>query len=140
MSRNQFLTQRWSNSWQTILLFIGMLAVMLGLGYSLMGVEGLVWAAILGCIALYMSMRVPVHIIMRFQGARAMHYYEAPELFQLVEHLAKKANLASTPALYYLPTNVMNAFAAGSKKESAIAITRGLLAQLSARIKRRDGT
>jgi heat shock protein HtpX len=131
--KEQFLVQRAQNYWQTIFLFTGMLALMLGLGYSIFGVEGLVWAAIIGGFGLYMSTQVPTKMIMRMQGGRLLQAYEAPDLIRITEQLARRAELSHIPQLYYVPSNIMNAFTTGGKKDAGIAITRGLLEQLDIR-------
>ncbi|MCI5082964.1 MAG: zinc metalloprotease HtpX [Saprospiraceae bacterium] len=131
--RQQFLVQRIKNYWHTAFLFIGMLAIMLLLGYSLFGVEGLIWSGLLGAFGLYMSTQIPAKAIMRMQGGRALRYYEAPELSRVTEQLAKRAGLEEVPQLYYLPSNMMNAFTTGGKQDAAIAISRGLLEQLNFR-------
>jgi heat shock protein HtpX len=47
--------------------------------------------------------------------------------------LAERAGLPAVPALYYLPSPVINAFTVGSAGSSAIALTDGLLRHLSPR-------
>ncbi|MGH8738664.1 MAG: zinc metalloprotease HtpX [Burkholderiales bacterium] len=54
-------------------------------------------------------------------------------MYRLVALLAQRAGLARTPRLYRVPAPVLNAFAAGSHENPAIALTDGLLAGLEPR-------
>ena len=47
--------------------------------------------------------------------------------------LAERASLPGTPVLYYVPSRLINAFAVGNAKRSAIALTDGLLRNLPRR-------
>jgi heat shock protein HtpX len=58
---------------------------------------------------------------------------QAPELFRLLQILAARAGLRRLPLLFYLPSNVMNAFTIGSPASSAIGLSDGLLRRLDMR-------
>jgi heat shock protein HtpX len=68
---------------------------------------------------------------MRLFRARPLSPHEAPALIQLVESLARRAGLADTPRLYYLPSDVMNAFTSGTRRNAAIALSDGLLRRMA---------
>ncbi len=56
---------------------------------------------------------------------------EAPELYQIVRNLARKANLPM-PKVYIIPDHVPNAFATGRDYEhAAVAVTEGILELLT---------
>lgn len=131
MSEERINQQKNRNFWQTAALFIGMLALMLGLGYSLLGITGLIWAGILGLFTLGMSTQVSAKMIMRMQGASPIDYWRAPELLNMLERLARQAQLPKAPALYLIPSRQLNAFATGSKQDPAIALTQGMLYTLN---------
>jgi heat shock protein HtpX len=69
-------------------------------------------------------------LAMRIYHARPLTSAEAPALVQTLEVLSHRADLAPPPKLYYLPSDVMNAFTAGTRKASAIALSDGLIRRL----------
>jgi heat shock protein HtpX len=69
-------------------------------------------------------------LAMRIFRARPLAPQEAPALAQLIEELARRADMPQPPRLYYLQSDVMNAFTAGTPKESAIALSDGLIRRL----------
>lgn len=58
---------------------------------------------------------------------------QAPELYQLLHRLAERAGLTHLPLLFYLPSDVMNAFTTGTPREAAIGLSDGLLRRLERR-------
>ena len=133
MSKNKIFFQKIANFGRTAALIAGMLALMAALGYSLFGATGLIWAGAIGLIGLVGSTQIPSQLIMRMQGGRPLKNYEAPNLAGILRQLSERAGLRQPPQLYYIPNGVLNAFAAGSKEDPAIAITHGLLSRLSLR-------
>ncbi len=133
MSEAQIFSQKTKNFLRTAALFTGMLVLMLGLGYSLLGTTGLVYAGVFSLFTLLMSTRVSSQMIMRFQGGRPLRQTEAPQLTHLINRLAQRAGLDKAPQLYYVPNGTLNAFATGSRRDPAIAITHGLLSRMDLR-------
>jgi heat shock protein HtpX len=130
MSTNQ---HKINNFFRSAGLFLGMLGLMLALGYTFLGTTGLVYAGVFSVLALVMSSRVSSQMIMRFQGGRLLQPHEAPQLTRLMERLAQRAQLDKVPKLYYIPNGTLNAFATGHKGDPAIAITHGLLSRMDLR-------
>ena len=58
---------------------------------------------------------------------------QAPELYQMLQQLAARAGLKHLPVLFYLPSDVMNAFTTGTPREAAIGLSDGLLRRLERR-------
>ncbi len=121
------------NLLHTILLFTGMIGLLALLGLSLAGVNGLVWASLLGGLFLLFSQHASPYLMLRLVKARPLAVQEAPGLYQLIETLARRADLPKMPRLYYVPDRMMNAFAVGRRDEAAIGLTEGLLRHLSRR-------
>ncbi|HHL40110.1 MAG TPA: Zn-dependent protease [Deltaproteobacteria bacterium] len=65
--------------------------------------------------------------------ARPITPAQAPRLYEAVEELSRRAALPAAPLLYYAPTPVVNAFAVGTRRNPAIALTDGLLRTLTLR-------
>lgn len=64
-------------------------------------------------------------------GAREVSRYEAPRLYQMVAHLAQRANLPM-PRVYLIDSAAPNAFATGrDPQHGAVAVTTGLLHMLN---------
>jgi heat shock protein HtpX len=133
MNQNQIMRNRLTNLLHTILLFAGMIGLLALLGLSLAGVNGLVWASLLGGLFLLFSQHASPYLMLRLVKARPLAVQEAPGLYQLIETLAHRADLPRMPRLYYIPDRMMNAFAVGSRDEAAIGLTEGLLRHLDKR-------
>lgn len=113
---------------------IGAMVVLMGLlGWVFAGGTGLVWAIALGAILTGISPRISAPWVMRMFRARPLSVQEAPSLYRMLKDLAQRAGLERLPALYYIPNQMANAFATGHRSQPAIAVSEGLLRQLSNR-------
>jgi heat shock protein HtpX len=129
----QWLRHRWQNRLQTVFLlgFLGCYTVLLG--WLIWGSSALVW---LPAIAVVLFLFVPIqspHLLLKLHGGRLLTRRQVPQLYQLVEKLAQRAELESSPSLYILPMRQPNAMAVGSREEPSLAISEGLLRMLSQR-------
>jgi heat shock protein HtpX len=116
---------------QTAILAAGMLALLLWTGWQIFGVGGLYIFGGVGVVFLFFSARRRNRIVL--SNGAPLQYADAPELHQTVRSLALQAGLASVPRIYYLPVPVMNALTIGSKHDSVIVVTYGLLSRLTSR-------
>ena len=123
----------WRNHLQTLLLLSSMAAFLALLGWLVWGREGIVLLVVFGLMAMVITPRWSPWLMMRLYGAAAISPHQAPALYQMVEVLARRAHLKSAPVLFYIPSQLLNAFAVGHPHRSAIAITDGLLRQLTHR-------
>ena len=125
-----FLQHKARNSLHSLL----MVLVMGGLcGWLAWYLGGLPLAIYSAAIILFLYRLNPVaspDLAMRLFQARPLNAGEAPELMQLIAELARRAGMPHTPRLYYLPSDVMNAFTAGTTKNAAIALSDGLIRRL----------
>jgi heat shock protein HtpX len=64
-------------------------------------------------------------------GARRIGAFDFPAVYQLFRSLSRRAGLCPEPDLYWIPTATMNAFAIGRADKSAVAVTDGLLRNLT---------
>lgn len=123
----------WLNQLQTIVLIMALLGICSLAGSLLLGEEG-VWLALTAAsVGLLITPTSAWRLTLHLYRARPIYPQEAPVLWQLLETLAQRAELPSIPSPYYLPTPIINAFAVGSRKQSAIALSDGLLQRLSTR-------
>jgi heat shock protein HtpX len=121
------------NLGHTLVLFGGMLLVLGASGYALAGTLGLLGAVVLIGVALALSPRISPQSLLRMYGAVPLSSATAPALDALMRELAQRAELPRPPQLYYVPSQVTNAFAVGNREDAAIGVTDGLLRRLSMR-------
>jgi heat shock protein HtpX len=120
-----------SNQIKTIFLLSALTLVIMVLGEGIGGSEGL-WVAF--GIALVMNFGVywfSASLVLAKTRAKVVGPNEEPELYQLVEHLAQRANLP-TPRVAIVDDPAPNAFATGRNPANAVvAVTTGLKRILS---------
>lgn len=117
----------------TTLLLLSMILLLILLGWLIGGRSGIVWAMILGGISLLWGQQASPQLILRMYRARPLTVQEVPQLYQIMEELARRAKLSYVPTLYYIPTRMLNAFAVGTKRNAAIGLTDGILRNLDLR-------
>lgn len=127
------LRHRLRNAAQSLLLLAAMAALAGYLGWALFGAAGLAWAAVLGPLFVALGQGVSPRLVLRLTGATPIAPPDAPNIYRILGALAQRAELPVMPRLYYVPSRVLNAFAAGGRNESAIAVTDGLLRAMSTR-------
>lgn len=128
-----WLQHAWRNRIQSLLLLVVMAGFLALLGWLLWGVDGLFVLVSVGLVAILFNPAFSPWLVMRSYGARRVEHQEAPALWAAVSRLASRAGLEKRPELYYVPSRMLNAFAVGSRGQSAIAVTDGLLRQLEMR-------
>jgi len=133
MNGSRALRHRVLNTLHTVLLLAAITALAGFLGWSLLGDEGIIWAAVIALTALVFGPRVSPRWVLRATGAHELDPRQVPALHRVLALLAKRAGLACPPHLYYLPTRVLNAFATGNVRDSAVTITDGLLRAMTLR-------
>ncbi|HHJ15191.1 MAG TPA: peptidase M48 [Gammaproteobacteria bacterium] len=103
------------------------------LGWLLWGRDGIVMLLTVGVIGVLFHPVVSPRLVMRLYRAVPVRREQAPALHDAVSRLARRAGLPVVPTLYYVPSQMLNAFAVGSGEHSAIAVTDGLLRKLELR-------
>jgi heat shock protein HtpX len=131
--RAAWLQHRWLNRLQTGLLALTLVGIASAAGSLLFG-EGGSWLALSAVAgALLLEPAAASALTLRLYRARALHPHEAPEIWAMLRELSARAGLSATPVPHYVPSAVVNAFAIGSKQHASIALTDGLLRNLSSR-------
>ena len=130
------LIHRRQNQAQTILIVAAMIALVgylaattLGSGSALFVIAG---AGVIGLLA----RKARSGSLFASPSVQRVERNDAPELFDMVEILSRRANLESVPEIAYIASPVPNAMSvggAGLNGESAIVVTEGLLRKLSPR-------
>jgi heat shock protein HtpX len=125
--------QRRRNRLHGALLLTGMVGTLALCAWLLFGRQGVVWVLLLGLGTLAVRPRMRPAWVLRMYRARPLPASAAPDLHRLLAVLAGRAGLPRAPALYYVPSRMLNAFAVGDRDASAIGVTDGLLRTLSGR-------
>lgn len=123
-------SMRGPNLQHALLLALGFVVLVTIPTVLLWGAAGLVAALLLIAIVWPMAVRMPPEAVMRLYRATPAPPDDS-QLSSLVDVLAYRAELPRRPDLYVIPSMTLNAFAAGSRDHSAIAVTEGLLRRLS---------
>jgi heat shock protein HtpX len=119
------------NTMKTFLL-MGLLTVLLVfVGQWLGGQSGMVMAFFLAVVMNFGSYWFSDKIVLRMYGAKEVTRAEAPELLNIVEELAGRAELPM-PRVYMIPNPQPNAFATGrDPRHAAVAVTEGIMRTLT---------
>ena len=119
------------NQLHTLALLCIMAAFSWLLGAWLFGPDFALIAVIMGLAGLLLAPAISTSVLMKAYGAKPLTPYQAPELHTISREISRRAGLASTPDLYYVPVGTMNAFATGNRSNAAIGLSHGLLQRLT---------
>jgi heat shock protein HtpX len=133
MDPRALATHRWNNRLHAALLLGGMALLLGALGYTLGGFTGAAMALAAGAVLTGLTPRISPQWVLGLYQARRLQPRDAPGLFQAAAALTAAAGLERLPALFYVPSAMMNAFSVGTREDPAIALTDGLLRGLSSR-------
>jgi heat shock protein HtpX len=123
----------WRNTLHTWLMIAGSAALMAVIAWLIFGATGVIWAALLTGFGLWQASHVSPKMVLKLYKARPLGETHVPQLHRLVRELTARADLPTVPQLYYVPSKLMNAFAVGKPEDSAIAVTDGLIRNLTLR-------
>jgi heat shock protein HtpX len=124
---------RWLNRIQSLSLLVLMGGFLTLLGWLLWGPPGMLMLLTVGATGIMLNPSTSPLWVMRLYGAKRLSPEHAPSLWQALSILSQRAGLRNVPSLYYVPSRVLNAFAVGAPRGSAIALTDGLIRQLNIR-------
>jgi heat shock protein HtpX len=115
------------NTLKTILL-LGILSLMLiTIGGYIGGQNGVAIAFIFAMITNVGSYWFSAPLALKMSNAQPVDRAQAPELYEIVEELANKAQLP-VPTIHIIPTQSANAFATGrDPQHAAVAVTEGIM-------------
>lgn len=128
-----------ANRRKSFMLFVGMAAVLVTLGYFIGaatmgdggGNIGIIIAIAIWVIMSSASLFGGPDLVLKMSRARPVTQDVHPQLFNIVEEMKISAGLPAIPKVYIIDEKAPNAFATGLKPEtSSIAVTAGLLTKL----------
>ena len=123
----------WLNRLQSLLLLAFLGGFLALLGWLLWGHGGVLMLLVAAMIFVLLNPTVSPRLIMYLYGARLLAPAQASDHYAVLRELAQRAGLAVMPALYYVPSRLVNAFTVGREEQAVIAVTDGLLRSLDAR-------
>jgi heat shock protein HtpX len=119
------------NAVKTVFLMTLMMVLFLFVGYLLGGNTGMTIALVFSLIMNFGSYWFSDKIVLKMYRAKEVNRETVPKFYELVERLAKQANLPM-PKVYLINDPTPNAFATGRNPEhAAVAATTGILQGLS---------
>lgn len=121
------------NTFHTWLLAAGSLALLAISAWAYGGTTGIIYAVVFGVVSLIAVRRVTPQMVLRMYKAQPVTRDRFPAGFDMIEELARRAELPTVPKLYVIPSRMLNAFAVGRRDDSAIAITDALARSLTGR-------
>lgn len=121
------------NLLHSCVLLVGMVALLVGITWLVLGFELALWALAGWAIALVLSPKVSPGMVLRLYRGRALSPAAFPEGYELIEELCRRAGVSRPPLLYYIPSNMLSAFTLGRRGDVAIAVTDGMLRTLTLR-------
>lgn len=115
------------NFLRTGVLFAVLTALFMAVGYFIGGTSGMLIAFGVAAVTNLFSYWNSDKMVLSMQGAREVDPRSAPDLYEMVERLARNAGIP-TPKVYLIDTQQPNAFATGRNPENAaVAVSTGLL-------------
>lgn len=121
------------NRIHSLVLSTGMVILCSFLGWSILGMFGVVLLGIAVTLLLLIGPNVSPQLILKMYRATPITEHEAPALTELVRVLSQRAGLSRIPKLFYIPSRICNAMSMGSSHDAVIGVTDGLLRNLSMR-------
>jgi len=122
---------RLRNLLQSTLLVAGMGALLGYLAWILGGPFLGMLAILLALAAWVLTPLLSPPLVLRIFHGRPIAPSAAPRLYAVLKALAQRAGLPTVPTLYYVPSDVMNAFAVGDQQSAVVALSDGLLRRLT---------
>ena len=115
------------NTFRTTALMAVMLVLFALVGQAIAGTGGMMIAFLFAMGLNFVSYWYSGSIVLRMYSAEEVSRAEAPELYDMVDRLRKRADLPM-PKVCIVPQDQPNAFATGRNPENAVvAVTRGIM-------------
>ncbi len=116
---------------RTAVLMATMTALFMFVGLLIAGEQGIIIAFVIAAAMNVFAWWSSDRMVLSMHGAREVDARTAPELWRMVEDLARRAELPM-PKVYIIDTDQPNAFATGrNPQNAAVAATTGLMKRLS---------
>ncbi len=119
------------NTFKTTILLALLSGILIAIGGAVGGRSGLIIALLIAAGTNFFAYWFSDRLVLRLYRAVPMSRDQSPQLFEIIERLAARANMPM-PKVYLLPMDAPNAFATGRDPEhAAVAVTHGILRLLT---------
>jgi heat shock protein HtpX len=110
-----------------------LLLLMSAVGFLIFGLAGLIWLLLFGAAVLSFGPQMSQRLMLQIYAARKLTRRDVPLLYDTVDDLCARADIAQQIHLHYVPSRLMLAFTVGGREEVHIALSDGLLRRLTGR-------
>jgi heat shock protein HtpX len=126
--------RRRRHTWQhSAVLLIAMAGLLSYCGWVVAGWDGILWGQMAGGVTLFMIRRLPTDLVLQAIGARPLARWEAPMLYEILDTLCRRAGVDRTPRLCWVGERFPVAFTIGQGEATTIALSEGLVREMTAR-------
>jgi len=132
MDTKVFIKNRLQNLFQSIVLLLLMVGLVLLLAWFFAGGYGIVWSLVL-LVPLVVGSRHAPLIVLKMYRAQPVSREQSPQLFAIAGELASRAGLREPPQLYYTVNDSPLIFSVGYGENGSIVISDGVLKLLTLR-------
>ena len=133
MDQPSLIKQKIRNLGQSIILVVSMALLCGYLAWLIGGQTFAIFALILVMVGYLLTPSVSHRLIQHLYRGQQISHTTAPRLHMINQALSERAGLPRPPVLMYIPSDVMNAFATGTRDNALIALSDGLLRGLNLR-------
>ena len=130
MNQIQLQQHRLRNSLQSLLLMLALGGLCAWLAWFIGGGPLALFTAVFILFSYRLNPIASPQMAIRLFRGQPLTPDQAPELYHLLQQLAARAGLERLPLLFYLPSDVMNAFTTGTPRQAAIGLSDGLLRRM----------
>ena len=124
----------WESNWfQSGLLIASLLVLVAFSAWILFGIPGVIMSMVFTVSGLFFAQHATTAMVMKMYKAKPIERHQSPQLYDTFLSLCDRANLEPVPRLYYIPSNMANAFAIGKGDSAAVAITDGIVRMMDHR-------
>lgn len=124
----------WRSNWfQSVLLIVALLILVAFSAWTLFGMVGVYVSLAFTLSGLFFARKATTAMVMRMYKAQPIQRHQSPQLYDTFVALCQRAELSPIPALYYIPSQMANAFAVGQGDTAAVGITDGIIRMMDHR-------
>ena len=118
------------NKLKTVLLLGLLTGLILAVGQSIGGTQGMAIALVFAAVMNFFSYWFSDRIVLAMYRAQPIEEAQAPDLYRIIRRLTTRAGIPM-PRVYLIPGDTPNAFATGrSPQHAAVAVTEGIMRML----------
>ena len=124
----------WESNWfQSALLIVALLVLVAFSAWTLFGMMGVYLSLAFTLSGLFFARKATTAMVMKMYKAQPIQRHQSPQLYDNFVLLCERAELSPIPTLFYIPSQMANAFAVGQGDSAAVGITDGIIRMMDHR-------